>query len=514
METKKREYPPGVGVHLLCMTACVCAVMLMGSASCSSDHGAPDEPQSRQATLTVRLSVSSSSRAVGDYIPELPGVNHENDIDNIFLWFYRDSPAGPNGEADVIYSTLVDSYQIISTSSGERQFTIGLTGYKPAQGDRIIAVANMGDMSRLTSLKAIREAVSPATWTGSGADAGGFAMASARFDDGIVTAPAGDNPETPFTASMSIERLAARIDLRFTASNIEPGSGLCYTAIMPGAKKDLVHLTHVVPTNVMQPPTYVLKHVTADAADGCFGRTSVCGYELVNDISGVPVNYVVEPHTATKGNASDLTALYGSTRAGVIDATAFGSAYGLAALMEDDRLLLKDANDRALILSYANENTHHTDMADSRFVTGLMLRAEYEPAVLSNPDGTTAPYVRGTGFYRLRPLDDVTRPLYFASQADAETYRLDQNLGPCTIDYYAGGVCYYPVWIRHRVITQSGAETRFPMEFGIVRNHVYRVEFTFSGPGYPEPSLIEPENIQAVIYVRPWSFRRLDETIM
>ena len=373
MKTKKHKYLPGAGVYLRGMPACVCAAILIGSASCSSDHGAPDGPEARQATLTVRLSVSSSSRAIGDYIPELPGVNHENDIDNIFLWFYRDSPAGPNGEADVIYSTLVDSYQIISTSSGERQFTIELTGYKPAQGDRILAVANMGDMSRLTSLKAIREAVSPATWTGSGADAGGFAMASARFDDGIVTAPAGDNPEAPFTASVSIERLAARIDLRFTASNIEPGNGLCYTAIMPGAKKDLVHLTHVVPTNVMQPPTYVLKHVTADAADGCFDRTTVCGYELVNDISGVPVNYVVEPHTATKGDASNLTALYGSTRAGGIDATAFGSAYGLAALMEDDRLLLKDGNDRALILSYANENTHHTDMADSRFVTGLML---------------------------------------------------------------------------------------------------------------------------------------------
>ncbi|MDE6854260.1 MAG: fimbria major subunit [Muribaculaceae bacterium] len=508
------KYLTVFGTTLRRVPAYVCAMALMSvAASCSSDHK-PEEPPGQQTSLTVKLSVASSSRAIGDYTPELPGVNHENDIDNIFLWVYRDSPAGPNGDADIIYSTLVNSDQIVSTSSGERHFTIALTGYKPAQGDRLLAVANMGDMSRHTSLKAIREAIAPTSWSGTGGDATGFTMASARFDDGIVTAPGGNDPDAPFTASMSIERLAARIDLRFPASDIEAGSGLCYTAVMPGAKKDLVHLTHVVPTNLMQTPSYVLKHVTADAADGCFDKTTVCGHELVSDISGVPVNYVVEPNTATKSDASDLSALYGDTRAGGIDASVFDRFSGLADLMSDDRLMLKDGNDRALILSYANENTHHMDMADSRFVTGLMLRAEYEPAALYAPDGTETAYVRGSDFYRLRPLDDVTRPLCFATRADAESYRLTHGLGSCVIDHYAGGVCYYPVWIRHRIISQSGDQTRFPMEFGIVRNHVYRVEFTFSGPGYPEPDLIEPENIQAVIYVRPWSFRRLDETIM
>lgn len=450
-----------------------------------------------------------ASRAVGDYSPELPALERENHIDNLFLWFYRGA-SGPNDDADILYSTSVGRDKISETILGIRKFSIPLYGYEPEAGDRILAVANMGDMSRYTTLAEIREAIAPAAWSGQTPTATTFAMASARDNDGVIMPSYDSATETAFTASLTIERLAARIDLSFSPSNVGD-NGLCYTT----PASDKVYVTHAIPTNVMQHPSYVLKHVTDNTDDDCFSHTSVCGFEMTDDATGFPSNYVVEPSTAAKGEDSDLAVLYGATVAASISASDFDSAPAIGSLLGDSRLVINDGGSMALVLSYANENTQHHTLADSRFATGLMLRAEYEPARLLKADGSTTDYTRGTDFYRLQPAGNNVQPLFFATRDDAETYRDTHGLQSSSdIDCFAKGICYYHVWIKHRIIEQSGHDTRFPMEYGIVRNHVYRLSFNISGPGYPRPELVEPESIRASIFVRPWSFRKLDETIM
>lgn len=52
------------------------------------------------------------------------------------------------------------------------------------------------------------------------------------------------------------------------------------------------------------------------------------------------------------------------------------------------------------------------------------------------------------------------------------------------------------------------------MEYGIVRNHVYRVRFNFHGAGTPTPDIEGPENAEAAIYVRPWNVFRHEQIIL
>ena len=86
-----------------------------------------------------------------------------------------------------------------------------------------------------------------------------------------------------------------------------------------------------------------------------------------------------------------------------------------------------------------------------------------------------------------------------------------------TLTEYPDGICYYNMWIRHANdnTADPGPDRRSPMEYGIVRNNVYRISFTFHGPGNLTPDNPRPtEHMRTVIYVRPWAFHRHPEIIM
>lgn len=82
------------------------------------------------------------------------------------------------------------------------------------------------------------------------------------------------------------------------------------------------------------------------------------------------------------------------------------------------------------------------------------------------------------------------------------------------ISYYAGGVCYYPYWIRHE--NNNNNSVSAPMEFGIVRNNVYQLDVTgVKALGYPLPftkpedTKGEEENVYLTVelYVKNWVVR-------
>ena len=75
-------------------------------------------------------------------------------------------------------------------------------------------------------------------------------------------------------------------------------------------------------------------------------------------------------------------------------------------------------------------------------------------------------------------------------------------------------ICHRNVFIRHADPNNTNAEA-VPMKYGIVRNNVYRISFTFHGPGNLTPDNPRPtEHMRTVIYVRPWAFHRHPEIIM
>ncbi|MDE6422957.1 MAG: fimbria major subunit, partial [Muribaculaceae bacterium] len=61
--------------------------------------------------------------------------------------------------------------------------------------------------------------------------------------------------------------------------------------------------------------------------------------------------------------------------------------------------------------------------------------------------------------------------------------------------------CYYNLWLRHYNDENADPQLSYPMEYAIVRNNIYRVALSFSGPGDPTPTMREPDTMQARIFV-------------
>lgn len=80
--------------------------------------------------------------------------------------------------------------------------------------------------------------------------------------------------------------------------------------------------------------------------------------------------------------------------------------------------------------------------------------------------------------------------------------------------YYAGGVCYYPYWIRHA--NNNKASVMGIMEFAIVRNNIYELTVSgmktwgFSGTDVPDPEDPDEDGtarINVNLYVKNWVVR-------
>lgn len=221
-----------------------------------------------------------------------------------------------------------------------------------------------------------------------------------------------------------------------------------------------------------------------------------------------------------------------------------------------------DENERIAIISYANENTHPTDCFHSNYLTGMAFRAVYVPEVIySNyekpAEGETSTGLTelsvdladGAKIYRYSPTSEYNKEvqedimkrepelqleknsLYFSDKDEAVEYAEahPQHMGIIT-EYTAikhdgkwGFICYYNLWLRHYndvddknnkgEDAKSDPHEHLPMEYATVRNNIYRVSVSFSGPGDPEPTMREPDTMKARIFVRKWNYREEDEII-
>ena len=173
--------------------------------------------------------------------------------------------------------------------------------------------------------------------------------------------------------------------------------------------------------------------------------------------------------------------------------------------------------DRITIIGYANENIQSPLSFKKEFMTGLVIRALYQPVKWTRlDDGQFVEYeiadaiwsdLSDKSFWRYLPARQSVSEadaLYFHSETDATAYA---NTHPGDITKYEDGVCYYNLWLRHYNDESADPQQNYPMEYAIVRNNIYRVALTFSGPGDPEPTMREPDTMQSRIFVRKWNQR-------
>lgn len=438
---------------------------------------------------------------------------------------------------------------------------------EPETGDFVVVVANYGEsLESVTKLSELRDKTAEHSWRPGFAieDNCWFLMSNAynnQFDKKLnrLDVKAGVAPENvgkkdfPFTAQIYLQRAAARIDLLYDDTNLpantdiygsqlENAGSLVYKVKNGNA---IVELTHIYPVNVRQKGTYIFKHLTEDTKLPWTPYTSyaVAGDEkVITDASGnrVPGNYVVDCmsryKTMTGIQASTLASdsWYGATarqkyiddfKAGS-DAAMFPAAKGIASILNAHTPLNaeEDGFDNASVITYAEENTQGVDADIADYATGLLLRAVYHPKnVYASVDGYGNPTdVTGNYAYRgdlWRYIPNITeetgsdglydgKALYFSNEAAALAYQSANSTQSGTITHFWNGICYYNIWIRHVGVEDGIYDRPIPMEFGIVRNNLYRISFTFHGPGTPDLEIREPYNVRPRIFVQPWTVRR------
>ncbi len=521
--------------------------MSLESCSRESETIVPEpEPAGPGFYLRLRLSIEGVTRSNpsggenGDGLED--GVRHENDIENVALFFYNHS-LGLNApaEAPISHREVYYGDTFTPAADGTVSRVVRVSDYEFTAGDRVVVVLNYGaSIKSVSTLGELREMIVDSPWRESASlmDYAGFVMATASdktpYDGKIHFTDENDSPlegthENPFYMMAEVERVAARIDFMFNVANLSSSDeGELAYAVNSEAETSgdagTLYLSHILPVNSMREGTTLLKHVS-DGPD--MDKLIVCGDELTD--ASVPLNYVVDPHSVLKEDASDedISSWYGFTSSKYIrnnGETVFTAANHLRNWLSMPGLVAdcSDGWDKSLTLSYVNENTQHKGQHDSRFMTGLVFRGIFHPKQVyvdahGNPD---TGYQRGDTFWRYSPTssDMKGKNLYFSSAEAAEEYKSAHPEDLSEIVEYRRGVCYYNLWIRHanvdRNIGEGDAYESWPMEYGIVRNNIYRIGVSFTGIGYSQPEIREPLNIRSRIFVRKWNFRRQPTIIM
>lgn len=490
------------------------------------------------------------------------GQHNENNIENLELYYYEGGINTPDAtltrilyKSDVAYrpdvTTKPTDTELLST---EIKFQASETecNYQFKTGDHFIVVANMGSKNYHTLSELRNDLVEhawtePSTFTCVG-DYNMFVMSNERES----WSKKGTGSETdPHQLRVTIERVAARLDFCTTNSNpgtvpsgstIESGKpALIYPVEDRGVEIGTMYITHVRPFNVMQKPAYLIKRSAPPQDHSDITYLAAENNYVSGDFDQFPL--VLEEYTWGKpidGSTPDFSGLYGATYFPSIASDAWFTSterYRVHNTTSTDGFSANGISTNGdsycknyYVLDYANENTMRAAASTSNTVTGMLLRGIFKPkdiystvvtssAALTPSDKSTS-YKVGDNVYRFRPmLTDYNESncVYFDNLPAAEAYMTYHGTTASVIDTYTNGVCYFPVYLRHDHgddASPAHPAEATPMEFATVRNNIYRLKVSFTGPGYatiPQAKDIEPLGIKPYIFVRKWYQIKHDE---
>lgn len=528
--------------------------------------------------LAVSTSANASSRANPTGGEEGDGREHggrnENTIHNLTIFLYQDGGEGLDGDYEIQWSKYIkpltdDDIEVDMVTDDrnpaspyDRIFDVriplkeeDLLSFRKSSNKtlRLLVIANAGDLTDQFARHTINEICKEVSYGNADAwkdndqipgNADYFVMSPAfngakrndnKKNDGVTTMTSSSDG-TIYSAEVTLERVAARIDLRLKTTNIIDGK-VVYTvdeerAYTGGKEHNTLTILNAIPVNLMQKHSYLVKQVTSDLTTT---GTLLTAADEKMDVNGVPTNYVITPDFSNKPYNQNLSDLYGPTTSASnlrnLYQTGFENLYPLNSEIVGEAFQFEGANEneRAIILTYANENTHPQNIQvtttdngvtthPSDYLTGLLFRTQYHPATLhtdGNLDGATAEYEDGDDFWLFRTVSTEVKEatnIYFASQEALDAYVATLPAGgKYETVKYANGICYYNVWIRHANIDDN---SDIPMKYGIVRNNIYRVQLVFHGIGQPRPEIREPYAVTPRIYVIKWNFRPQPEIVM
>ena len=345
--------------------------------------------------------------------------------------------------------------------------------------------------------------------TGLGADAEDFVMSSEKdclidfTDDTKVTTPSIESENTKRVYSFDnicIQRLAARVDFwtqsgTQSASYKTKGDGVTANYITPGYEysvvknngaesKDKFVLTAVTPFNLYNGDEYLIKRLgdptSTSAAINYFG-------EEPNDYRNQP-NYVLDPilapNTSENKSSAGVPSYMTYALDNIIDND--GTAANIPTMTmqsfyNDENALCKtestgDADN--FIVCYPKENTLFKDSPLYYYATGLRIEGDYYEKGWENWTATETvkknPYIQHLTYYG-----------FLRHQGEN-----------------SGNEAVYQIWSeeelkekREKGTLVTDLKSEFPMNFGVVRNNIYRISID---------RITEKRDIQLRIVVKKW----------
>lgn len=537
----------------------IITVLLLSLGACSLIHDDMEELGYREdgsayayVSLTIHTGTTGNvTRAnptggeTGDGYED--GQTYENAVSNLTLFFYPaaldDGGVNRNGDIEFtakVYITNPDPNWAVSdgTQPIDKTFTVGpvkVEGLKTNQQYHVLAVANAGDKTNISSLNALRSATVSTVYTATTSEGttsySNFVMASEGDEDRMLEISSENSETNPAETTINLERLVARVDYRADAEGYPLSSSLVTPGLNPAlssqAQDVTASITRAFLVNTYNQDTYVLKRV---AEGNVNGTITYLGDESLS-------NYVIDPKTTSKTipvpEDKNIPSWYDHYFPSLNDEN---SEEWEKWLIVGDEVKDPDTQEAWFRLGYPKENTSSIDAQGKYYSTGVVFEARYdfgeglreETFFLVN--GTTIFFTleeamkeHNASFDKDRRFSSSANPyaelqaymgvlednepagykafLQTAKKTDTDwtvyewakykTYQLgydtegnptaktrkelhERVTGPNKTETFLNGRGYYTYWIRHNYGgTQD--ESGLPMENAIVRNNIYKL---------------------------------------
>lgn len=374
-----------------------------------------------------------------------PGVDAENTIYDLNIFFFHTEDGKGLNTTDQSVNVVPIYFNQLTTTQENTKYTTEakeIEGLQIGESYNVLAIANIGQALNITTLYQLRQYTVQTPIV----QENHFVMASSETGDLVEIE--GNSKNNPTVVSVSVERLAARVD--------------CHWANPYQIDGGTVSIEEAMLVNKYKGETYAFKRVTQSTNDFTI---DYLGEEkkVVEQADGRTLagNYVIDPKTRDLPQNDNIANFYDN----YFETDPWNDDTKWKSLTTD--VTSTHDNITYSLLDYTTENVvkaEYNEETCATYCTGIVFKAKYQPAGITT-DGT---FYRYNGkFYA--SLDEIKNEI--GNQSISE-----DNLSKYGITKYQNGICYYTYFIKHA--EDEDDTTVSPMEYAIVRNNIYQVNVT------------------------------------
>lgn len=529
------------------------ALLLTTWSACSDDTDIPggENPEEARAYTTVTIAVPNGvaetragTTADTDDNTTEAGSEDEYKVKTANLYLFPGGASSSFGSAKLIEIISIDQFTQMTASTADAK-TIVWTSKKTAltPGDyRIYIVVNgtvngVSDSSKnsLTEADFLAKTTADATGVIAAVPEAGLVMASrSPNSDKTNTLPyiaqtITKDPEQ--TIAATVERMMGKITVTAGGANVASAANV-YTSFSTTVTA-IGNITNITLTGYYvvnaRKEGYYFRHVDKEST----ATNPLAEANYGNSSTSLP--YVVDPKTYSKTYAGTPAALANSYAdwylqgSGAFDLSSFGSFGGSYTDMPG----YSSSAAETKVAAYCYENTMLKEKQKNGYTTGIVFKAEIAPSKMMKASAGSGVEENSTFtsmseifyhsgiFYKdiaaLKAAGVLLADGTTSSSASGAPADLKKNDVQCFKKGSADGkfVCYYPYWIKH-IPSDDVAED--VMEFGIVRNNVYKVTVTsiqgVGKDGVTEDIITDTETddpttvlLNVKLSIKPWIVR-------